>query len=85
MFWKRERYRAEREYRFAFVSSSRRGHLHTLVFYATNPKDYIHEIHFGPDLNSNQRKRLMAGAIGLEVANTIYDFDGEVERLRTIE
>jgi hypothetical protein len=82
MFWKREIYRDQHEYRLAFTSSSQRAHLQTLIFYSMSPSDYIDEIHFAPSLVPTRRSELIAGAIESDLTTKIHDFDGEVKRSR---
>ena len=43
-FWKRNKYVYQREYRFAFLSSSKRAHLRTLVYSVDIPPPYIKSI-----------------------------------------
>lgn len=80
MFWKRGIYEDQREYRFAFISSSQRAHIQTLIFYSMDPSYYIYEIHFGPSLEPTQRQELITGAIGANLQSKIHDFDDEVKK-----
>lgn len=84
MFWKRKNYCRQHEYRFAFVSSSQRAHLQTLIFYTRNPMSYIDEIHFGPELKQPQIKILVTGAIEADLANKIHNFDNAIYRMKNL-
>lgn len=75
-FWKRRRYETQREYRFAFLSASKRANIDTLIFTTLNPKAYIKKIYFGPEMEDpdKNRLRLMANATP-ELAGVIENFD----------
>lgn len=76
MFWKRKRYEKQREYRFAFVSSSKRANIDTLIFSTYDPKAYINKIYFGPKMGYNDKRKLVARAIGAGlVVGVIEHFD----------
>lgn len=75
MFWKRKRYEKQREYRFAFVSSSKRANIDTLIFSTHEPKAYIKKIYLGPKMGHNDKRKLVAQAIGASLAGVIDNFD----------
>ena len=73
-FWKRKRYEKQREYRFAFLASSIRR-IDTLIFFTRDPKAYIKKIYFGPSMEESSKHKLLAQAIGGELAGLIEHFD----------
>lgn len=73
--WKREEYQYQREYRFAFLASVPMMHVDCVVFRVDDPKRYIQEIHFGPDVSKADKHKLCAGAIAANVVNKIQNFD----------
>lgn len=75
MFWKRKRYEAQREYRFAFLSSSIRDNIDTLIFTTRNPKAYIKKVYCGPEMTDCDKRKLLAGAIAADLAGLIQNFD----------
>lgn len=75
MFWKRKRYEKQREYRFAFVSSFKRANIDTLIFSTQEPKAYIKKIYLGPKMGHNDKRKLVAQAIGAGLVHAIEHFD----------
>ncbi len=69
-FWKRKRYEIQREYRFAFLSGSIRN-IDTLIFYTRDPKLYIKKIYFGPRMEEENKRKILAQAIGAGLAGLI--------------
>jgi hypothetical protein len=75
MFWKRKRYEAQREYRFAFLSDSIRAMIDTLIFATQTPKAYIKKIYFGPEMKELDKHRLVSRTIPADLAGAITNFD----------
>jgi len=73
-FWKRKQYENQREYRFAFLSSSIRN-IDTLIFSTRDPKAYIKKVCFGPGMNESSKHKLLVHAIGAGLAGLIEHFD----------
>lgn len=73
-FWKRKQYENQREYRFAFMSSSIRN-IDTLIFSTRDPKAYIKKIYFGPGMEECSKHKLVAQATGAGLAGLIEHFD----------
>lgn len=72
-FVKRERYRYQREYRFAFCLPCR-CQFEKITCYIENPADYIDRIQFGPEMKRQNKRELLGRAFGTFV-RLIPDFD----------
>ncbi len=81
MFWKRKRYEKQREYRFAFVSSSERANIDTVIFSSHDPKAYIEKIYLGPKMADDDKRKLLARAIAADLAGVIENFDETFKKL----
>lgn len=81
MFWKRKRYEAQREYRFAFLSDSIRATIDTLIFSTQNPKAYIKKIYFGPEMKELDKDKLLSGAIAADLVSVITNVDEGFKKL----
>jgi hypothetical protein len=81
-FWKRNTYRTQREYRFAFRSDSSKSHLQTLIFYVPEPQGYIDKIQFGPEMRMEDIERLFGQAVTGNLGNRIHDFDAILAKIQ---
>jgi hypothetical protein len=71
--WKLDRFSSQREYRFAFLAGSTRGHLQTIVFQVADAGSYIEKIYFGPGVGVKERSEFIAGAIDAKLSGKIQN------------
>jgi len=79
-FWKLERFKMQREYRFAFLSGSPRAIIQTVIFHVKEPKSYIDKIFIGPGGSDPEKRKLVKGAIAAGVRDRIQDLDAIYKR-----
>ncbi len=85
MFWKRNMYSYQNEYRFVFErSGTTSGHLQTVIF-CNKPMDgapdYIHKIFFGPEMEPEEINSCVNNACKLYPNGSIADKVDNWEKL----
>ncbi|MCJ7675052.1 MAG: hypothetical protein MUO33_07860 [Sedimentisphaerales bacterium] len=78
VFQKRDRYKYQSEYRFAYALPSEYS-VERSIYYIDKPEDYIDKIQFGPEMKCQNIRKLLYRASGIFVS-LIHEFD-ELQRI----